>query len=78
MPPAEGIPPSTSPLASNMIEGISKKWLEPWPSMGTPSLIPNSVYSRAAVKPSRGLAFEPSRFVVGLEPVVPSPRSVHP
>jgi hypothetical protein len=51
MPLSEGIPPSTSPLASNMSEGISRKWLEPWPCTGMPSVIPNSVYSRAAVEP---------------------------
>jgi hypothetical protein len=51
MPPSEGIPPPTSPLALNMSEGILRKRLEPWPSMGPPSVIPNSDYSRIAVEP---------------------------
>jgi hypothetical protein len=51
MPPSKGIPPSTSHLASNMSEGILRKWLEPWTRTGPPSVIPNSVYSRAAVEP---------------------------
>jgi hypothetical protein len=51
MPPSEGIPPLTSPLASNMFEVILRKQLKPWPCMGPPSVIPNSVYSRAAVEP---------------------------
>jgi hypothetical protein len=34
MPPPEGIPLSTPPLALNMSEGISRKWLKPWPCMG--------------------------------------------
>jgi hypothetical protein len=51
MPPSEGIPPSTSPLASNMFEGISRKWLKPWPCTSPPLVIPNSVYLRAAVEP---------------------------
>jgi hypothetical protein len=29
MPPFEGIPPPTPPLASNMSEGVSRKWPEP-------------------------------------------------
>jgi hypothetical protein len=44
MPPFEGIPLSTCPLASNMSEGILRKWLEPWPYMGPLSDIPYSVY----------------------------------
>jgi hypothetical protein len=51
MPPSEGIPPPISLLASNMSEGVLRKRLEPWPCMGLPSVIPNSVYSRAAVEP---------------------------
>jgi hypothetical protein len=51
MPPSEGIPPLITPLASNMSEGISRKWLEPWPCTGTSSVIPDSVYLRAAVEP---------------------------
>jgi hypothetical protein len=50
-PPLEGIPLSTSLLASNMSEGVSRKWLEPRPCMGSFSDIPYSVYSRAAVEP---------------------------
>jgi hypothetical protein len=77
MPPSEGIPPPTSSLASNMSEGVSRKRLKPWPYTGPLSVIPNSVYSRAPIEPWRGPTFEPSRFVVGKEPVVPLPRSVH-
>jgi hypothetical protein len=51
MPPSEGIPLSTSPLALNMSEGISRKWLEPWPCTGPLSDIPYSIYPRAAVEP---------------------------
>jgi hypothetical protein len=51
MPPFEGIPPLTSLLALNMSEEVSRKRLEPWPRTGLPSVIPNSVYSRAAVEP---------------------------
>jgi hypothetical protein len=51
MPPSEGIQPPTSPLASNMSKGVLRKRLEPWPCTGPPSVIPNSVYSRAAVEP---------------------------
>jgi hypothetical protein len=43
MPPSEGIPPSTPPLASNMFEVVSRKWLEPWPCTGTSSVIHDSV-----------------------------------
>jgi hypothetical protein len=44
MPPSEGIPLSTSPLASNMSEGVSRKWLDPWPHTGPLSDISYSVY----------------------------------
>jgi hypothetical protein len=43
MPPSEGIPPSTSLLASNTSEGASREWLEPWPCMGTSLVVPDSV-----------------------------------
>jgi hypothetical protein len=51
MPPPEGIPLPTSLLASNMSEGVSRKWLEPWHCMGSFSNIPYYVYSRVAVEP---------------------------
>jgi hypothetical protein len=57
MPPSEGIPLSTSPLASNMSEGISRKWLEPWPHTGPLSDIPYSVYSREAIEPRSRASF---------------------
>jgi hypothetical protein len=66
MPPFEGIPPPTSPLASTMFEGISRKWLEPWPCMGPPSVIPNSVYSRAAVEPWSRASFRTLKVRSGL------------
>jgi hypothetical protein len=58
MPPSEGIPPSTSPLASNMFEGVSRKRLEPWPCMGLLLDIPNSGYSRAAIEPWSRASFQ--------------------
>jgi hypothetical protein len=51
MPPPKGILLSISPLASNMSEGVSRKWIEPWPCTGPLSDIPYFVYSRAVVKP---------------------------
>jgi hypothetical protein len=57
MPPLEGIPLPTSFLASNMSEGVSRKWVEPWPCMGPLSDIPYSVYSRAAVEPRSRASF---------------------
>jgi hypothetical protein len=50
MPPPKGIPLPTSFLASNMSEGVSRKWLEPWPHMGTFLDFPYSVYSRASFR----------------------------
>jgi hypothetical protein len=76
MPTSKGIPPSSSPLASNMSEVISRKWLEPWPCMGRPqsSL---TLFTRGQLSnPSRGPAFDPSRFIAGLKPIVHSPRNV--
>jgi hypothetical protein len=42
MPPPEGIPLLTSPLALNMSEGVLRKWLELWPCTGPLSDIPYS------------------------------------
>jgi hypothetical protein len=66
MPPSEGIPLSTSLLASNMSEGISRKWLEPWPYTGPLSDIPYSVYSRAAVEPRSRASFRTLEAYSGL------------
>jgi hypothetical protein len=57
MPPSEGIPLSISPLTSNTSEGVSRKWLKPWPCTGPLSDIPYSVYSRAAVEPPSRASF---------------------
>jgi hypothetical protein len=51
MPPPEGIPSSTSPLASNASEGALRKWLELGPRTGSLLDVPYSVYLRAAVEP---------------------------
>jgi hypothetical protein len=66
MPPSEGIPPPTSPLALNMSEGVSRKRLEPWPGMGMPSVIPNSTYLRAAIKPRLRASFRTLKVCSGL------------
>jgi hypothetical protein len=66
MPPSEGIPPPTSPLASNMFKGISRKQLEPWPYTGLLLVIPNSVYSRAAVEPRSRASFRTLEVCSGL------------
>jgi hypothetical protein len=67
MPPFEGIPLLTSPLASNMSKGISRKCLEPWPCMGPLSDIPYSVYSRVAVEPRSRASFQTLEVYSGLE-----------
>jgi hypothetical protein len=66
MPPFEGIPPPTSPLASNMFEGISRKQLKPWRYTGPLSVIPNSVYSRAAIEPQSRASFRTLEVCSGL------------
>jgi hypothetical protein len=72
MPPSEGIPPSTSLLASNTSRGISREWLEPWPCMDTSLVVPDSVTQGQLSNPGRGSAFDPLRFIVGFEPVIHS------
>jgi hypothetical protein len=72
MPPSEGIPPSTSLLASNTSGGVSREWLEPWPCMDTSPVVPDSVTRGQLSNLDRGPAFDPSRFIVGLEPVIHS------
>jgi hypothetical protein len=66
MPPSEGIPLLTSPLALNMSEGVSRKWLEPWPCMGPLSDIPYSAYSRAAIEPWSRASFRTLEVYSGL------------
>jgi hypothetical protein len=66
MPFPMGIPLSTSPLASNMSEGVSRKWLEPWPCMGSLSDIPYYVYSRAAIEPRSRASFQSLKVYSGL------------
>jgi hypothetical protein len=77
MPPSEGIPPSTSPLASNTSGGASREWLEPWPCMGASSVVLDSVTRGQLWNPGRGLAFDPSRFIFGSEPVIHSFGNIH-
>jgi hypothetical protein len=72
MPRSEGIPPSTSLLASNTSRGISRECLEPRPYMGTSPVVPDSVTRGQLSNPGRGPAFDPSRFLVGSEPVIHS------
>jgi hypothetical protein len=76
MPPSEGIPPSTSLLASNTSGGVSREWLEPWPCVGMSPVVPDSVTRGQLSNPGRGLAFDPSRFIVGSEPIIHSSRNV--
>jgi hypothetical protein len=70
MPPSEGIPPSTSLLASNTSGDVSREWLEPWPCMGTSLVVSNSITRGQLSNPSQGPAFDPSRFIVGSKPVI--------
>jgi hypothetical protein len=70
MPPSEGIPPLTSLLASNTSRGASREWLEPWPCMGASPIVPNSITQGQLSNPGRGPAFDPSRFILGSEPVI--------
>jgi hypothetical protein len=77
MPPSEGIPPSTSLLASNTSGGASREWLEPCPCMGTSPVVPDSVTRGQLSNPGRGPAFDPSRFILGSEPVIHSSGNIH-
>jgi hypothetical protein len=76
MPPFEGIPPSTSLLASNTSGGVSREWLEPWSCMDTSPVVPDSVTRGQLSNPGRGPAFDPSRFIVGSKPVIHSSRNI--
>jgi hypothetical protein len=78
MPPSEGIPLSTSLLASNTSGGASREWLEPWPCTGVSLVVPDSVTRGLLSNPGRGLAFDPSRFISGSEPVTHSSRNIRP
>jgi hypothetical protein len=72
MPPSKGIPPLASLLASNTSRGISREWLEPWPCMDTSPVFPDSVTRGQLSNLGRGPAFDPSRFIVGSEPIIHS------
>jgi hypothetical protein len=76
MPPSEGIPPSTSLLASNTSGGVSREWLKPWPCLGMSLVVPDSVTRGQLLNPDRELAFDPSRFIVGSKPVIHSSGNV--
>jgi hypothetical protein len=78
MPPFEGIPSSTSLLASNMSGGASRVWLEPWPCMGASLVIPDSAIRGQLSNPGRGPAFDPSRFISGSELVTHVSGNIHP
>jgi hypothetical protein len=77
MPPSEGIPSLTSHLALNTSEGVLREWLEPWSCMDTSPVVPNSVTRGQLSNPGRGPAFDPSRFIVGSEPVIHLSGNVH-
>jgi hypothetical protein len=70
---------STVDLSSSLkyIWGASREWLEPWPCMGASPIVPDSVTRGQLSNPGRGPAFDPSRFIVGSEPVIHLPRNVH-
>jgi hypothetical protein len=76
MPPSEGIPPSTSLLALNTSRGASRAWLEPWPYTGMSLVVPDSATRGQLSNPGRGLAFDPSRFISGSEPVTHSSGNI--
>jgi hypothetical protein len=76
MPPSEGIPPSTSLLASNTSGDASREWLEPWPYTGVSLVVPDSATRGQLLNPGRGPAFDPSRFISGSEPVTHSSRNI--
>jgi hypothetical protein len=78
MPPSEGIPLSTSPLASNTSRGASRAWLKPWPCTGASLVVPDSVTRGQLLNPGQGPAFDPSRFVSGSEPVTHLSRNIRP
>jgi hypothetical protein len=76
MPPSEGIPPLTCLLALNTSGGVLREWLEPWPCMDTPLVVPDSVTRGQLSNPSRGPTFDLSRFILGSEPVIHSSRNI--
>jgi hypothetical protein len=78
MPPSEGIPPSTSLLASNTSGGASRAWLEPWPCMGVSLVVPDSATRGQLLNPGRRPAFDPSRFISGSEPVTHASGIIRP
>jgi hypothetical protein len=77
MPPSEGIPPPTSLLASNTSGGTLREWLEPWPCMGASPVVPDSATQGQLSNPGRGPAFDPSRFILGSEPVIHSSGNIY-
>jgi hypothetical protein len=69
---------STVDLSSGLeyVWGASREWLEPWPCMGASLVVPDSVTRGQLLNPSRGLAFNPSRFILGSEPVIHSSGNI--
>jgi hypothetical protein len=78
MPPSEGIPPSSSLLASNTSGDVSRAWLEPWPCTGASLVVPDSVTRGQLSNLGRGPAFDPSRFISGSKPVTQSSGNIRP
>jgi hypothetical protein len=78
MPPPRGFLRRTYLLASNTSWGASRAWLEPWPCMGTSLVVPDSVTREQLSNPGRGLAFDPSRFILGSEPVTHASGNIRP
>jgi hypothetical protein len=76
--PPRGFLRQPSLLASNTFWGASRAWLEPWPCMGASLVVPDSVTRGQLSNPGRGLAFDPSRFISGLEPVTHESGNIRP
>jgi hypothetical protein len=77
MPPSEGIPPLTFLLASNTSRAPRESGSSPGLIWAHPQFVPDSVTRGQLLNPGRGPAFDPSRFIVGSEPVIHLPGNVH-
>jgi hypothetical protein len=75
MPPSEGIPSSTFLLASNTPR-VPRESARAQALYGASLVVPNSITRGQLLNPGRGPAFNPSRFIVGSEPVIYSSRNV--
>jgi hypothetical protein len=68
----------TVDLSSSLkyVWGVSREWLEPWPCVDMSPVVPDSVTRGQLSNLDRGPAFDPSRFIVGSEPVIHSSRNI--